>query len=183
MNKKIQYAIHCLVTTILLFPVKSFGYDAIFNVTGRVSSNTCSIQSSRIQNIHLGDYTISQSGFGLGSGVNSQSKDVRWQIDFDCDKGTKINIALQGRQYPGANTVLDIDNSTDKARGIGIRVEYSNDRTSWYRMIIGGRDTLASPSYVDGKLSIYFNSYYIQMEKTITPGKANATMDIEVTYG
>ncbi|MBO1915867.1 hypothetical protein J4727_03365 [Providencia rettgeri] len=57
-----------------IFSVKSFGYDAIFNITGRVSSNTCSVQSSRIQNVHLGDYTIGQSGFG--SGVNTQSKDV-----------------------------------------------------------------------------------------------------------
>ncbi|WP_272675673.1 fimbrial protein [Providencia sp. PROV092] len=180
MNKKTQYAIHCVVIMISLFPVKSFSYDAIFNITGRVSSNTCSVQSSRIQNVHLGDYTIGQSGFG--SGVNTQSKDVRWQIDFDCDKDTKINIALQGSRYSGSDTVLDIDSSSDRARGVGIRIEYSNNRTLWYRMVIGGRGTLVSPSNVDGKLSIYFNSYYIQMEKTILPGKANATMDVEVTY-
>ncbi|MBO1915866.1 type 1 fimbrial protein [Providencia rettgeri] len=102
-------------------------------------------------------------------------------MDFDCDKDTKINIALQGRQYSGSNTVLDIDNSSDRARGVGIRIEYSNDRTLWYRMGIGGRGTWF-PRQMLTENYRYTLTRIIYKWKTILPGKANATMDVEVTY-
>ncbi|MFW0930368.1 MAG: fimbrial protein [Providencia rettgeri] len=179
MNKNIKYTTHCLTALVCFFSAQSIGYDAVFNISGRVSSNTCSIQSSRTQDIDLGVHVIGSSGFG--SGVNTKSKAVRWQLDFDCNEGTVIYLYLRGNNYSGSETTLRLASSSDSAKGVGIRTSYSNDYTSWNLMRLGGK-TSVSPSYVNGKTIIYFESSYIQMDKAITPGTANASMDIDVTY-
>ncbi|MEX6224556.1 hypothetical protein AB6F55_06850 [Providencia hangzhouensis] len=81
MNQNIRYATYVFAIALLFFSTKSMSYDAIFNITGRVSANTCSVQSAKTFNVNLGDNIIGWSGFG--SGINTKSKKVDWRIDFN----------------------------------------------------------------------------------------------------
>ncbi|EPL6454372.1 MULTISPECIES: fimbrial protein [Providencia] len=179
MNKITKGTLNTLFIAAFLFSAQAVSYDAVFNITGRVAANTCSVKSSRTLDVNLGDHLIGANNFG--NKVGSQTKDVKWQIDLDCDKDTKIEALLRGSGYTADNTVLILPRVTGGADGVGIRTSYSNDKVLWHWMVLNRNITIHS-SGVNGKTSLYFSSYYVQMEQTITPGKANANIDVEITY-
>lgn len=177
--KLLRFYLNILIVLTLFFSQQAMSYDAVFNVTGRVSANTCSLQSSRSQNIFLGDHVIGENNFG--NKLNSETKKVYWQLEFDCDKNTQINMTLVGSSYSGNESVLVLDRGADSAKGVGVYTYIGNNGVTYARQVLN-RKYKVSGSDVNGKTKIYFSSSYVQLENNIEPGKANASMEIEIDY-
>ena len=178
MNQNIRYATYVFAIALLFFSTKSMSYDAIFNITGRVSANTCSVQSAKTFNVNLGDNIIGWSGFG--SGINPKSKKVDWRIDFNCDKDATIYFNFRGNNSSRDRELLMLSPLHGSAKGVGIKTELDFGTSS---VTIGFYSSiLASYSGVEGKRTLILRSYYVQTDSVVTPGIANASMDIDVTY-
>lgn len=167
-----------LVTSI--FSAQALSYDAVFNVTGRVSSNTCSLSSDSTMNVNLGDHYIGEKNFGLHKG--SFTPYAEWKVKLNCDKGTKIYVYLKGDAYPSSNNMaLKINNTSGSATGVGILTEYSTTNPIFYDITLN-KKTEVTPDKVNGNLTISFRSKYSQVENSVTPGTANASMTLDITY-
>lgn len=160
----------------LFFSSSSMSYDAVFNVSGRVQAGTCSIKSNKNQNIRLGDHSINSS-FGMSKG--SKTRAVRWSLEFDCAQGVGID-AMAGGSGSLGGSVLGLSGN-DSAKGIGIETVFwmSNYHSIPVRFYV------TSPLFSGGTQGIKvvnFDSYYIQTGEKVTPGSANAVLDLDIMY-
>lgn len=174
----IRYSAYLITPIILFFSFQAASYDAIFNITGRVSTNTCSLSSSRTQNIFLGDRSIGENNFGLR--VGSETNSVKWTLELDCDKGTNINIKLSGSAVPGNKTALKLNSETGSAKGVGIATYIGDNGIAYILREINQERSITTSK--KGATTIYFSSAYVQTDSVIEPGKANASMDVDIIY-
>ncbi|WP_369310242.1 fimbrial protein [Providencia rettgeri] len=177
--KQFTIKVYALAILAMCFSQQAISYDALFSVTGRVSSSTCSLVSSDSQNIFLGNHTIGENNFGNKKG--SKTEPIYWRLEFDCDKNEEISMRLSGSAYLDDAFALKLTSGTGSAKGFGIYNVVSGDGVSYYQWALN-RDYVISVKDVNGKRRIYFKSNYVQMEENIEPGKANATMEIQITY-
>lgn len=177
-NIKSAYRYFFLILTFIL-PVEAFSYDAIFNVSGRVQAGTCSMSSSRVQNVNLGDHLINSS-FGLKNG--STTKPVEWSLVFDCGENTGMSIRLSG-DAPYRGTILRLS-GRDAATGLGIETRY---RTSLkpsisHIMMFDSNISTRSNRENGGPFTVFFESYYKQTADVVTPGPANGDLNLDIYY-
>lgn len=164
----------------LIFSTPAVSYDAVFNVTGKVVASTCFIKSSQTQNVTLGDHTIGANGFGQK--IGSTTKDVQWELNFDCDANTVIYVFLTGESDPDNNTILRL-NSSNSAKGLGI-ITYSNDNIGydWHALPFNRERSVIKPGRPAGPVKVLFKSSYRQTAAVITPGPANGNLGIDISY-
>lgn len=165
---------------ISLFCPPAFSYDAVFNVTGRVQENTCRFSGSNKADVDLGNHTIDPKGFG--SYVGSQTREVSWMFTLSCSEGTSVSYSISGSYYENDKTVLRIDNTSDKAEGVGIAVFVSTDNLIFQRQAIGWPYSVPKKNIVNGILEFHMRAHYQQVEKDISPGSANSNLTVEFTY-
>ncbi|MBP6082086.1 fimbrial protein [Providencia sp.] len=164
----------------LIFSTPAVSYDAVFNVTGKVAAGTCSIKSSQTQNVNLGDHTIGANGFGQK--IGSTTKDVQWELNFDCDANTIISVYLTGDNDPDNNTVLRLD-SNNSAKGLGIET-VANDGISidWHALPFYRERSVTKAGRPAGPIKVLFKSRYKQTAAVVTPGPANGNLGIDISY-
>lgn len=183
MNLIIKVCVYLLSISISIFSAPAISYDAVFNVTGAVRAGTCKLTSYVAYDIFLGDHLIGANGFGNSKG--STTKEVEWVMSFDCPENAGVRITPRGNIYSSSErTILSLDyiSGSTSSKGIGIETTYSKNRTSWYKMALNSNVLVHGTFESAGPVAMYFRSAYKQMDATITPGIANATLDIDVTY-
>lgn len=149
-----------------------------FNIVGKISSTTCNIKTPN-QTVNLGSWQA-KSTSGIGSGVNSKSNMVLYTLDFDCPKGLMINAQLEGNRYSTSNIYwIAPDKSDESAKGVAIEMHFY--RNGWNSVVYGDTRTLIT-STVDGVNSVQLRSFYLQTSATITPGLANSSVTLSITY-
>lgn len=178
--KRIKSAYHYFFLMLMFFlPVEALSYDAIFNVTGRVQAGTCSLNSSRVQNVNLGDHLIN-STFGLKNG--STTKPAEWSLVFDCAENAGISVTLSGSSSY-RDTILRLS-GRDAATGLGIQTRYrtSTNPVSSYIMMFDSSISVRSNQERGGPFTVYFASYYKQTADVVTPGPANGDLSLDIYY-
>ncbi|MBP6122077.1 MULTISPECIES: fimbrial protein [Providencia] len=183
MNSIMKVCAYFFSILALIFSTQAMSYDAVFNVTGAVRAGTCKLTSYVAYDIFLGDHLIGANGFGNSKG--SKTKEVEWVMSFDCPENSGVYIRPRGNTYSSSeDTILSLDyiSGSTSAKGLGIETSYSKNRTSWYAMRLYSNITVHGRFEPAGSTTMYFRSVYKQMDATITPGIANATLNIDVTY-
>ncbi|PHM53931.1 fimbrial protein [Xenorhabdus sp. KK7.4] len=112
-------------------------------------------------------------------GINSTTQKKDFHLELDCDTNARTNMKLDGR--PASNGsyniwALDRDSSNATARGVGLQILFLN------KLISMGETIVIQPSNEVRHFSLPMQARYIQTEPRVTPGKANATATITLTY-
>lgn len=165
---------------LLTYSFNALSYDTLFDIKGKVQASSCELRSSKTKDVHLGDIFLSENG--LGGKVSSTSDKVDWNIILDCPEGLPIILNPKGTAFSGSQTVLALISTSGNAKGIGVETEYSLNGSSWTALELNKRNTVVSSSKNNGEVKLQFRGYYKQMEKEVSPGVANATLDIEIVY-
>jgi type 1 fimbria pilin len=114
-------------------------------------------------------------------GINSSPSALlrkSFYFRLNCDKGAAVSMKIDGSAVDPSNGILALESTADSATGIGVQILEGN--TNSYKPF---------PINVDkvmGTFSDYtqfnFQAQYIQTEKTINPGIANAVATFTFTY-
>ncbi|WP_446471325.1 fimbrial protein [Xenorhabdus stockiae] len=112
-------------------------------------------------------------------GINSTTQKKDFHLELDCDANARTNMKLDGR--PASNGsyniwALDRDSSNATARGVGLQILFLN------KLISMGETIVIQPSNEVRHFSLPMQARYIQTEPRVTPGRANATATITLTY-
>lgn len=151
----------------------AFGGPVTINVAG------CSMTNDNIP-IPLGDIPVDRFT-APGSTVGEQA----FTVGFKCSVGINApTVAMEGipSADTGDNTVLALSNagSEGTATGVGAQILSGNPRTP---LVINGENTsLKYPVNKDETQQYEFHARYYQTKETVTPGLANATATLNITY-
>ncbi|CAI2418915.1 fimbrial protein [Serratia liquefaciens] len=138
-----------------------------------ITSVACSLNSTSI-NVPLGD-VLDIKFTAIGTTVGDKSFDV----GLTCDKDARINVALAGTQNSDTTdtSVLALTNTgqAGTAGGMGVQLLYGGTPLKINNNIVlkttpGGQETLQ------------FTARYYQTNKVVTPGKANSSATLNITY-
>ncbi|MGO4743009.1 fimbrial protein [Serratia quinivorans] len=141
--------------------------------TNNITAIACSLSSTSI-NVPLGD-VLDIKFTGIGTTVGDKGFDV----GLTCDKEAKINVALAGTQNTETSetSVLALTNTgqTGTASGLGVQLLYGGTPLKINNNILlktspGGQETLP------------FTARYYQTKTSVTPGKANSSATLNITY-
>ncbi|WP_260513536.1 fimbrial protein [Serratia fonticola] len=117
---------------------------------------------------------ISKSAF---HGVGSVTARRPFQIDLNCDPGTKIAVTLNGLAGSSdAIGVLALNPDEGKASGVGVQILQQN------APIRLGTAIPIGISHSMGTYTIPFSARYFQSKDTVTAGSANSTATFTMTY-
>ncbi|WP_262504717.1 fimbrial protein [Serratia liquefaciens] len=138
-----------------------------------ITSVACSLNGTSI-NVPLGD-VLDIKFTAIGTTVGDKSFDV----GLTCDKDARINVALAGTQNSDTTdtSVLALTNTgqAGTAGGMGVQLLYGGTPLKINNNIVlktspGGQETLP------------FTARYYQTNKVVTPGKANSSATLNITY-
>lgn len=138
-----------------------------------ITSVACSLNGTSI-NVPLGD-VLDIKFTAIGTTVGDKSFDV----GLSCDKDARINVALAGTQNSDTTdtSVLALTNTgqAGTAGGMGVQLLYGGTPLKINNNIVlkttpGGQETLP------------FTARYYQTNKVVTPGKANSSATLNITY-
>ncbi|MDC9580799.1 fimbrial protein [Xenorhabdus sp. PR6a] len=133
----------------------------------------CSLRQNTIF-VNMGD--IRKSEF---RGINSTAGTQNFDLGLDCDANLNVQVLLDGRPAKSnANNIWALDYSSDNvtATGIGLQILYQNRPLSMRSTVVSGS------TQSGGYIQIPLSARYIQTDTRITPGKADATATVTLTY-
>ncbi|MBS9427084.1 MULTISPECIES: fimbrial protein [Photorhabdus] len=139
----------------------------------RIITKSCSLKDSNIT-VPMGD--IKKIDF---SGISSTAGGKDFEVILDCDDDVQIQLMLDGKR--AKNNLyhvwaLDQNDNHTTASGVGMQILYNNQPVIIHSQINIGN------SYSGGKLSIPLHARYFQTDRNITPGQANVTATMTLTY-
>lgn len=139
----------------------------------------CSITSENI-NVPMGDIPV-----GEFTGPGKTVGDRDFYVGFACATGVGVDaptVSLDGPQSSGTtdNTVLALtdEGGEGTASGVGVQIIYNSEPI----VINGGEVSLLHPVTAGSTETYAFRARYIQTKETVTPGLANATATLNITY-
>ncbi|PHM69765.1 fimbrial protein [Xenorhabdus sp. KJ12.1] len=112
-------------------------------------------------------------------GMHSATRTKDFNLELDCDANAKATMRLDGRPAKNGYSniwALDQDSDNVTARGVGLQIIFLN------RFLSQGESIVLQPSDQVRHFSLPMQARYIQTEARVTPGKANATATITLTY-
>lgn len=134
----------------------------------------CEVNGSTIQ-VPLNDVLLTNLP-SVGSVANPRN----FNIDMVCKAGSKVVASLTGSKDgdTGANGVLKVTNAggAGVSTGIGIQLLYKDTP------VVINSDITLTPSAEGGAESFLFTAQYYKTKASATPGSANATATLELTY-
>lgn len=152
------------------------GLGTVFtlNITGgTIISPSCTVTNPNIT-VPLNDHQ--QNEF---SGVGYSTKYQDFNIGLNCNAGTKYSAQITGAGIAGVDGTIALDSPAagTTAQGIGVRLTDQND-ANW---IIGQQYPLGTAAST-GLVNIPMRARYYQYQDKVTPGDANATATMTLTY-
>lgn len=149
----------------------SFGGPVNINVAG------CSMTNDNIA-VPLGDVPVDRF-----TAPGSSAGELNFTVGFKCSVGVNApDVSLDGIQSgdTGDNTVLALSDAGNEgtATGVGVQILYRS-----VPLIINGDNvSLNYPVNQDQTQNYEFRARYYQTKETVTPGLANATATLNITY-
>ena len=142
------------ILAVLFFSFNAAAYDAIYKISGRIQPGSCTLVSASTVNVKMNDVYLS----------------------------IPVIINPAGTTVSGKNSLLAIAPAADAASGVGIETEYKAADGTWKVLELNKTNTIVSTVKNDGILTLNFRGYYRQTAAEITPGTANATLDLNIVY-
>lgn len=143
---------------------------------GSITVLACSISTPTLS-FPIGD--ISASSFGSTIGVTPSSAQNTQNLGLNCDAGANINVSLSGTQNPdvGTTSVLALtgQGSAGVAKGVGVQIVYNGSP-----LILNNRVVLKQSA--GGQETFPLTARYYQTKTSVTPGTANASATLNLTY-
>jgi len=148
----------------------------VYAGTGSITQVACAITTPNLVFL-LGDVPVSRFGDTVGTlpegGQNTQN------LGLNCDAGAKINVTLNGIQYPGLsnNSVLALtgQGSAGVADGVGVQLLYNGEP-----LVLNS--TIALKQTSGGQESMPITARYYQTKTSVSTGTANASATLILTY-
>lgn len=139
----------------------------------------CSITSENI-NVPMGDIPV-----GEFTGPGKTVGDRDFNVGFACATGVGVDaptVSLDGPQSSETtdNTVLALtdEGGEGTASGVGVQIIYNSEPI----VMNGGEVSLMHPVSAGTTETYSFRARYFQTKETVTPGLANATATLNITY-
>lgn len=163
LNYNVQSAFQAVSSNVLPF--------ANIMVQGTVVTPGCSVESNNI-NIALGDYLTTQFG-----SIGSVTQYKPLNVVLNCNNGTKLNAKINADAENSALGTIRLTQVSGSATGVGVQIldTVSNPVHLNEKFLV---DTITS----NGQYNINWKARYIKTSETITPGIANATATLTLTY-
>ena len=98
-------------------------------------------------------------------------------LNINCDSGANINVTLNGTQNADSTdpSILALSPGQSFATGVGVQLLYNNQP-----LVLNNLLNLKTST--GGQESFPITARYIQIKDTVTPGTANATATLNITY-
>ncbi|WP_237387589.1 fimbrial protein [Xenorhabdus sp. Sc-CR9] len=139
----------------------------------RIVTQGCSLTHSTTY-VNMGEIKTNEF-----RGINSTAGEKGFDLKLDCDANLNASVSLDGRPAKGAsNNIWALDYNSDNvtATGIGMQILFLNRLVSMREPIkIRSSDPVRH-------FELPLRARYIQTDARITPGKANVTTTVTITY-
>lgn len=163
------------------------GSDANFTVRNlrtfvTLKNETCKAASNAMQEVALGDYSVSKSS-GLGSGIGQTSSAIPFSIQLNCEallSGTfDVMMKFDGDAVSGlSDSGVVALNSTSTASGVGVQILNGNQQP----IALATPFAVASYPLSNALVTVPLYARYYQTASTISPGTANAVAQYTISY-
>lgn len=140
-----------------------------FNVT----TLACTVNNSAIS-VPMG--TITKSSFSGPGTWPGDSNTKSFNIPLMCNANAKINLRIDGSVQNANQGLLNINTTSNAAKGVGIQLLYQDNP-----LVIGKNISVGTTSR-NGDYNIALKSRYFQTASTITGGEANASATFTIIY-
>lgn len=152
-------------------------FIATWNITGgSITTLACSLSSGSLS-FPIGN--IPATSFGSTVGTTPANAQVTQNLGLTCDPGANINISLSGQQNPDvANTsvlALSGQGGPGVAQGVGVQILYGGTPLNL-------NNTVFLKQSGGGLESFHIIARYYQTKTAVSPGTANATATLNITY-
>lgn len=142
----------------------------------KVTALACSLQTPNLI-FPLGDVPVSNFGTAVGT-IPSGAQNTQ-NLGLSCDAGANINITLNGVQNPDVSTTsvlaLTGQGNAGVAKGVGVQFLYNGSP-----LILNNRIVLKQSA--GGQETFPIIARYYQTRSSVTPGNANASATLDITY-
>uniref|UniRef100_S0DFU2 Putative fimbrial protein n=1 Tax=termite gut metagenome TaxID=433724 RepID=S0DFU2_9ZZZZ len=122
---------------------------------------------------------ISASDFGSTVGTLPAGAQNTQNLGLNCDAGANINVSLNGTQNPDVGTAsvlaLTGQGDTGVAKGVGVQLLYNGTP-----LILNNSITLKQSE--GGQETFPITARYYQTKTAVTPGTANTSATLDLTY-
>ena len=152
-------------------------FIATWNITGgSITTLACSLSSGSLS-FPIGN--IPATSFGSTVGTTPANAQVSQNLGLSCNPGANINISLSGQQNPDvANTsvlALSGQGGPGVAQGVGVQILYGGTPLNL-------NNTVFLKQSGGGLESFPIVARYYQTKTAVSPGTANATATLNITY-
>ncbi|BEM59642.1 hypothetical protein SME22J_35030 [Serratia marcescens] len=149
----------------------TYGADGSIDFKLNFVNGTCNLTSdSKNMQVPLGDISRTELA-SIGAG----SKPVAFTIKVtDCAPDLWVSFAISGNYHKERRKTFELD-SDSVASGVGVQV--AKDGESWESPYI-----LGTRANADGTISQIIKARYIALADKITPGRANAAVQLNLSY-
>lgn len=136
--------------------------------------NIVSVCSVKDDNISVPMGTVYESQF---TGAGSNSEEQTFSVNVNCPANSNVYVIMGGNSDPDMTdgSVLALTPGEGNATGIGAQILYDHTPLKL-------NEKLFMKQTAGGDESLQFSARYIQTKPSITPGHANATGTLTITY-
>ncbi len=99
-----------------------------------------------------------------------------FNISLNCNAGTRVNLQVDGNAQNASQGILNLNEGTNSASGVGIQLLHKNAPLPLSTIIYQGNAS------TPGEYIIPLQARYFQTQSTITPGTANSSATVSLTY-
>lgn len=143
---------------------------------GAITTLACSLSSGALS-FPIGN--IPATSFGSTVGTTPANAQVSQNLGLTCDPGANINVSLSGQRNPDVanNSVLALSGqgNTGVAKGVGVQILYGGTP-------LNINNTVFLKQSGGGMESFPLVARYYQTRTALSPGTANATATLNITY-
>jgi type 1 fimbria pilin len=166
--------------------------DGTIEFTGEILTSTCEFENSDVINVELGHYAANQFK-SIGDRSPAIPVDIPlkncptepWaHLDGNTDNSFQVWLETRSGGTTGANNELvAVTGMETAATGVGIRIDRASDGAQMALNKLTSPKISFTPDE-DGKATVGLQAYYVSTvaASSITPGEANASVDVTIDY-
>lgn len=166
--------------------------DGTIEFTGEILSSTCEFENGDVINVELGHYAASQfkepgdrsPAIPVDIPLKNCPTEPWVHTDGNTDSSFQIWLETRSGGTTGTNNELVAVTGMEKAAtGVGIRIDRASDGMQMALNKLNSPKVTFAPA-ADGTATVGLQAYYVSTVATslITPGEANASVDVTVDY-
>lgn len=166
--------------------------DGTIEFTGEILTSTCEFENGDVINVELGHYAANQfktigdrsPAIPVDIPLKNCPTDPWAHLDGNSDNSFQIWLETRSGTTTGTNNELVAVTGMEKAAtGVGIRIDRASDGIQMALNKLNSPKVSFTPA-ADGTATVGLQAYYVSTvaSSSITPGEANASVDVTIDY-